>query len=81
MTSFALKMKTVERYTVLNFEVARFSSFRDVPKNHFVTADIDDSIKRKRIRVSPKKGQSQSQLAMVVGEQQFVLRPPHYAVM
>ena len=44
---------------MLNFEVASFSGFRDIPTNHFVTAaeaaaeaDIDDSIKRKRIRVS-----------------------------
>ena len=45
---------------MLNFEVASFSSFRDIPQNHLVTAtdaaaaDIDDSIKRKRIRVSLK---------------------------
>ena len=39
---------------MLNFEVASFSSFQDIQKNHFVTvaADIDDSIKRKCIRVS-----------------------------
>ena len=45
-------------YVVVNFEVASSSSFRNIPKNHFVTAaaeaDIDDSIKRKRIRVSIK---------------------------
>ena len=44
---------------MFNFEAASFTvSFRDIPKkNHFVTpaVDIDDSIKRKRIRVSPKK--------------------------
>ena len=48
-------VKTIEGFAVLNFEVAGFSSFRDIPKNHFVTAaeaHIDDSIKRKRIRVS-----------------------------
>ena len=45
---------------MLNFEIAISNSFRDIPKNHFVTAeaepaaDIDDSIKRKRIRVSLK---------------------------
>ena len=42
---------------MLNFEVASISSFRDIPTNHFVIAeaaapDIDDSIKRKSIRVS-----------------------------
>ena len=38
---------------MINFEVPSFSSFRDIKKSHFVTvADIDDSIKRKRIRVS-----------------------------
>ena len=51
-------VKTIEGYVELNFEVASFSSFRDIEK-HFVTAaaeakaDIDDSIKRRRIRVSP----------------------------
>ena len=41
----------------LIFEVASFGSFRDIPKNHFVSeaADIDDSIKQKCIRVSLKK--------------------------
>ena len=49
-------VKTIEGYTVLNFEVASFSTFRDIKKNHFVTAqaEIDDSIKRKRIRISLK---------------------------
>ena len=41
---------------VTNFDIASSSSFRDIQKNHFVTAaeaDIDDIIKRKRIlRVS-----------------------------
>ena len=45
-------VKTIEGYAVLNFEVASFSSFRDI-KNHFVTAateaeaklDIDESIR------------------------------------
>ena len=44
-------VKTIDGYAVLNFEVASFSSFRDI-ENHFVTeaaADIDDSINRKRI--------------------------------
>ena len=48
-------VKTIEGYAVLNFEVDRFSSFRDIQTNHFVTAaeaDINDSIMRKRIRVS-----------------------------
>ena len=44
---------------MLNFEVTSFCSFLDIKKNHFVTAeaaaDLDDSIKRKRIRVSLKK--------------------------
>ena len=44
----AENVKTVECYAELNFEVASFSSFRDIPKNHLVTAaaDIDDNIKR-----------------------------------
>ena len=45
-------VKIVERYAMLNLEVASFSTFRDIQKNHFVTAaeaaaDIDDRIKRK----------------------------------
>ena len=42
---------------MVNFEVAGSSSYREIPKNHFVmaAADIDDSIKRKRIRTSFKK--------------------------
>ena len=32
-------VKTVEGYAMLNFEVASFSSFRDIPENHFVTAE------------------------------------------
>ena len=46
-------VKTIEGYAVLNFEVASSNSFRDIKKNHFVTAaaaDIDDSIKQKRLR-------------------------------
>ena len=43
---------------MIDFEVASFSCFRDIKKIHFVTtaaaAEIDDSIKRKRIRVSLK---------------------------
>ena len=46
-------VKTIEGYAGLHFI---FSSFRDIPKKHFVTAegaaDIDDSIKRKRFCVS-----------------------------
>ena len=46
-----------EGYAVLNLEVSEFSSFRDIKKNHFVaaaevSADINDSITRKRISVS-----------------------------
>ena len=60
MTSFTVKVsvKNIGGYDVVNFEVASFSSFRDIKKKHFVTAaeaaaaDIDDSIKRKHIRVS-----------------------------
>ena len=52
-------VKTIEGYLVVNFEVASSNSFIDIPKNNFVTpaaeADIDDSIKRKRFRVSLKK--------------------------
>ena len=50
-------VKTVDGYAVSNFEVAPFSGFRDI-KKHFVTAvlaaeaNIDDSIRRKRIRFS-----------------------------
>ena len=56
-------MKTIEGYARLNFEVACFISFRCIPKNHFMTtaeaaADIDDSTKRKRIRVSLKNGRN-----------------------
>ena len=54
-------LNTMERYVALKFDCVSFSCFRDI-KNHFVTAadaakeaDIDDSIKRKRIRVSLKK--------------------------
>ena len=48
--------KTVEGCGALNFEVASFSGFCGIPKNQFMTAEavaeIDDSIKRKQIRVS-----------------------------
>ena len=42
---------------MVNFEAARSYSFLNLPKNHFATAaaeaaGIDDSIKRKRYRVS-----------------------------
>ena len=46
---------TVSVFHVVNFEAASSNSFRDMKKNHFVTAetvDIDDSIKQKRFRVS-----------------------------
>ena len=50
--------KTVEGYALLYFAVASSSSFGDIQRNHFVTAeseaDINDSIKRKRIRISLK---------------------------
>ena len=44
-------VKTAEGYIVVNFEVASSRSFRDIQKNHLVMveANIDDSIKRKRI--------------------------------
>ena len=40
-------VSTIEGYAVLYFEAASFSSFRDIPKNHFVAAkaDIDDRFK------------------------------------
>ena len=46
-----VNVQTIEGYTVLNFEVDSSSTFRDIPKNHFVTttADIDDSIKQKTL--------------------------------
>ena len=47
-------VNTIEGYAVLNIEVASVSSFRDILKKHFVAADIDDSIWRKRICVSLK---------------------------
>ena len=48
------------------FEVPGSNSFRDIQKNHFVTAeaDIDDSIKRKRIRVSLKKPPQQTAISL-----------------
>ena len=53
---FGRNEKTIVGYVVANFEVAISYSFRDIKKNHLVTAeaaaDIDDNIKRKRIRVS-----------------------------
>ena len=50
-------VNTLESYLVVYFEVDSSDSFRDIKKNHFVTAeaDIDDSIKRKRFCVSLKK--------------------------
>ena len=51
-------VKTNKGYPVINFEVATSNSFRYIQKYNFVTvaeaaeADIDDSIKRKRFRVS-----------------------------
>ena len=54
--SSSKRVKTVEGYALLNFAVARFSSFRDIKENHFLTAeaaaDIDDNVKRKCISVS-----------------------------
>ena len=51
-------VKTVEGYLAVNFEVASSNIFRDIQRNHFVTAeaaaDIDDSIRRKCFRVSLK---------------------------
>ena len=46
-------VRTMEGYLVINFEVASSNCFRDIPKNHFVTAadaakaaaDTDDRIK------------------------------------
>ena len=55
---------------MLNFEVASCSSFRNIQKDHFVTAeaaaDIDDSIKRKRILFSIKKLQRQNDHIAIV---------------
>ena len=48
-------VRTIEGYAALNFEVSEFSSFRYIPKEIIsaeAAADIDDSITRKRIRVS-----------------------------
>ena len=51
---------TIEGYAVLNFEGAALVISEILKINHFVTseeateADIDDSIKRKRFRVSLK---------------------------
>ena len=56
-------VRTLDCYPLLNFEVARFNSFRDIQKkSHFLTAasdaaaeaDIDDSIRQNRVRVSLK---------------------------
>ena len=61
-------VETIDGSGVLNFESASFSSFRDSPKSHFVTAeeaaaaDIDDSIKRKRIGVSLKNLANEKEL-------------------
>ena len=47
-------LQIIEGCPVVNFEVASSNSFRDIPKISFLTAteaDIDDSIKQKRIRV------------------------------
>ena len=50
-------IRTIEGHAVLNLEVSAFCSFRDIKKNHFVAAaDIDDSVTRKRIRVSLNQG-------------------------
>ena len=46
---FGRNEKTIVGYVVANFEVAISYSFRDIKKNHLVTAeaaaDIDDNIK------------------------------------
>ena len=63
MTSFPIgNVKIIECYKVVNFEVDSYNSFQDIPKNHFVAAkaDIEDSIKRKRFRVSLKTGTSKA---------------------
>ena len=70
-----INVKTIEGKLAANLEVASSNNFRDIQKNHFVTAeaeaeaaaDLDDSIKRKRIRVSLNKQKS----PRIVG-----LRPP-----
>ena len=51
---YGRNVKTIESYLVVNFEVAGANTFRDIKKDHFVmvAADIDDSKKRKRIRVT-----------------------------
>ena len=67
-------VKTVAGYVVLNFEVGSSSSFRDIKKHHFVTpaaaeagaADIDDSIKRQRIRLSLKNADHVSIKSLVL---------------
>ena len=56
-------VKTIKTTLRKNLEVASSNSFQDIKKNHFVTAaeaDIDDSIKRKRICVSVKNLSGQS---------------------
>ena len=57
-----LNIKTSKGSLVIKFEVPIYNSLRDIPKKHHLVtaaaaeaADIDDSIKRKRIRVSLKK--------------------------
>ena len=55
-------IKTIEGYPLVNLEVASCDSFRYIQENHFVTveaaaADIDDSIKRKRIHGLLKNGE------------------------
>ena len=63
---------TSKRYALLNFEVANWSTVRDIKENHFATAEaaaavIDDGTNRKRIRVSLKK------LATFVTQERFDL--------
>ena len=51
-------VKTIEGCLVVNAKVTSSNNFRDIKINHFMTAaeaDIDDSIKRKHIRVSLNK--------------------------
>ena len=37
-------VKIIERYAALKFEVASCSSFRDIPKNHFVSTEAETDI-------------------------------------
>ena len=54
-----LSVKTIDGYSLVNLEIASFNGLGDILKKHCVTeeaeAEIDDSIKRKRFRVSLNK--------------------------